>query len=151
MDKHSSTFSTLLRDRGSKATPGRIAILTILKKHNEPLSALEIHNKLQGALDKVTVYRVLDALLRMSIIRKVDFREQYARYELLEVRDHHHHLVCEDCGKVEDVEGCNPVLLEKDILSTSSSFAKVVDHSLEFFGVCKKCAQHQKCLIQSSQ
>jgi len=52
--------------------------------------------------NKVTVYRILDFLFKNQIIERVEFGEGKYRYELK--KNHHHHLICTNCGRVQDVE-----------------------------------------------
>jgi Fur family ferric uptake transcriptional regulator len=76
-------------------------------------------------------------LKREQIIREVRLGENRKRYEIFP-ENHHHHLVCVDCGYIEDVDA------EKDLYHLEKKIAqvkkfKVENHSLEFFGVCANC------------
>jgi Fur family ferric uptake transcriptional regulator len=74
------------------------------------------------------------------MVRRFDFGDGTARFELLAEGDdgHHHHLVCTDCSVVVEVDGCFPVELE-EALARRHGFTAVT-HRLEFFGRCPKCA-----------
>lgn len=129
----------LLRERGHKATPGRVAMLVLLAKSKRPLSAPEIYEALDHALDKVTVYRALEALARGGIIHSVDLDHRHRHYELVG-GEHHHHIVCRVCGMIENVEPCIKDF-EETVLKRSRVFDSIQSHALEFFGTCVQCAK----------
>jgi Fe2+ or Zn2+ uptake regulation protein len=128
-------FRKILQDAGSKVTTGRLLLLEKLAKESKPLSALRLQKKLDGALDKVTLYRALQSLTKVGVLRQVDFRHDHTHYELNLYRRHHHHIVCTHCGKIEDAQCTLKPSLKKD-----SSFKTILDHAVEFFGVCVRCA-----------
>lgn len=132
-------YAQLLRSADLKATPKRRALLEVLARTTTPMTAAQIKSKLGTSADSVTVYRALDALTVAGITTRVDFHEPEARYELAIGRHHHHHLVCNGCGIVEDIKDCHPKGLEQSVLKSSSRFASINGHALEFFGTCTKC------------
>ena len=135
-------YASLLRTHGLKATPIRIQLISHLEAAREPLGAHEMQKLWQDdAVDIVTLYRAFEALARAGIIRRVDVRHGHADYEL-SAHDHHHHLVCTECGLIEDFKGCPGKAMEQAALKGSSRFSSLREHSLEFFGTCKKCAVH---------
>jgi Fe2+ or Zn2+ uptake regulation protein len=136
-DKH--TYASLLRSYGLKATPQRVQVLGLLAKAKKPVSIAELQKKAGEDFDSVTLYRSLETLVQNSLARPVDLRHGHTDYELAQGREHHHHIVCEKCGTIEDFAWCPDPGLEKKILK-NTNFAKLSDHSLEFFGLCKKCA-----------
>jgi Fur family ferric uptake transcriptional regulator len=75
----------------------------------------------------------------MHIVKRFDFGDGVARFELLAEGDdgHHHHLVCTNCSDIVELEECFPEALEKSIASRSGF--KFVTHKLEFFGLCPRC------------
>ena len=140
MARHHTAFADTLRSRGLKATPQRIQVLTLLAKSGRPVGVPDLVSARGGEdLDTVTVYRSLEALANAQIVRRVDLRHGHTDYELVYGASHHHHLVCEQCGRIESIDWCPDAAFEKKLLK-SSSFSKLSDHSLEFFGICKKCA-----------
>ena len=137
-------FSHVLREHGYKATPARLLLLDVLKKADHPLTTQEILRKLGGKVDQATVYRSLETLLALSVLNQVDMQHGHAHYELRSEIEHHHHLICKSCGLTEDVPECNIALIEQAVLKGSSKFVGMLDHSLEFFGRCKKCTNQIK-------
>lgn len=135
-------YRPLLRKAGLKATPERIAILDVLNKSKIPLSVKGVANELKDSkVNQATVYRTIDALIAKDIVRPVNFRHDHNHYEL--AGQHHHHLICEQCGKVVDVSKCDTAKLEQAVRKVGG-FAQVNSHALEFFGLCKACAQKNK-------
>ena len=130
-----------LRSKSRKITAPRQAILDVLRRHQHPLTNKEIHAALGPAdCDLATVYRNLHTLEDMGMVRRFDFGDGVARFELLTEGDdgHHHHLVCTGCSAVVEVDGCFPTELEQ-ALARRHGFTGVT-HKLEFFGRCPKCA-----------
>ncbi|MHB1163207.1 MAG: Fur family transcriptional regulator [Minisyncoccota bacterium] len=133
-------YPALLRERGLKATPLRIQLIELLAKVRKPISTHEVKSEWQyGEVDTVTLYRALEALVSAEIVRRVDLQHGHTDYELVISGEHHHHLVCTDCGTIEDFEGCPAESIERAALKESSKFSSLRQHSLEFFGVCNAC------------
>ena len=133
-----------LRDSGHKATPGRLAILKAIGSAAAPVSILDVSKKLGNRVDRVTIYRALEALTKAGLVRRIDLQHPHTHYELSVEGDHHHHLVCKTCDAVEDINDLDQEDLEKLALKKSKLFNTVSSHSLEFFGMCKNCAQKSK-------
>lgn len=134
---HTDNFLNDLKRTGIKITTPRKEILSILSSN--PLTAPEVHDLLKEkgiSIDLVTIYRTLELFTTLELIRKTQFEDKIARYELHPGKDHHHHLVCIKCGVVEDVI-INEDKFVKEI-EKQSDF-KVERHALEFFGFCKRC------------
>lgn len=137
MPKHD--FATLLRENGLRATPGRLALLTVLAKETRPRSVEDLLQALQGDMDKVTLYRALEALRDAGIVARVNLEHDHAHYELLVGRPHHHHAICRGCGHVEDIEVPHAPALEREAHKRTRGFSHIDRHSLEFFGLCRSC------------
>jgi len=137
--QHSQTFKVALRGKKLKATPGRIAVLDIFAHNAKPLSIKEIKKIVgkQGS-DVATLYRNTESLTKEGLLVKVNLNGKNAAYELSS-RGHHHHLICKSCGKVSDVKISTNPELDKQALKGAKDFFSVAHHSLEFFGICKKC------------
>lgn len=129
-----------LRRESRRVTGPRQAILDVMRKNPHPLLIKEIHALLgKGDCDLVTVYRSMEMLQKMGMVKRVEFGQGGARFELLAEGDdgHHHHLVCTTCAHVLQLDDCLLEEVEKKI-ERSSGF-KGVTHRLEFFGLCPKC------------
>ncbi len=129
-----------LREAGLKATPARILIFELLCRNNMPVDAESIRRLAREDVDMVTIYRTLASFEKAGIAKKVDIRKDSVHYEL--ASHHHHHIVCRECGEIEDFEACNADTLSRSVLSRSSKFKAVLEHSFELFGVCNSCVAH---------
>jgi Fur family transcriptional regulator, ferric uptake regulator len=129
----------LLKEHSYRVTPGRMALLLFLKHAKKPLSAGDIQKQLSHPMNKVTLYRALEDFSQSKIVAKISLRDSVTYYEFIHAGHHHHHIVCEQCGKLEDIESCDAVSLQKEILKHSKNFKSINSHSLEFFGICKGC------------
>lgn len=132
----------LLKEKGLKATPARLAILDIFSKSKVPLSAEKIfldlkRNKENKNINEATVYRTLTNFEEVGILAKVDLRKESAFFEL--AKEHHHHIACLKCDAVEDFESSEVEKVLGRIARNSSKFINIKQHSLELFGLCKAC------------
>ena len=130
-----------IRASGKRMTRTRQAVLDVLASTKYPLSPAELHaclKKQNVAIDPVTVYRNLNALKTIGLVRQIKLhQEEQFRYEMKEGREHHHHIRCKSCGKVEDLLLC-PLKKLTSMIQRETRFL-VGDHSLEFSGWCPKC------------
>lgn len=127
--------TTLLREAGMRATPGRVALIEVLAKESKPASVQQIERKLKGVMNQVTLYRALEALAAAGIVSRVNLEHDHAHFELLTGRPHHHHVICRNCGHVADIDLAHEHFPERRV----PGFAKIERYSLELFGICTKC------------
>jgi Fur family ferric uptake transcriptional regulator len=127
-----------LQEASLKATPARIAVMRFLEGVDQPVDVQSIINYLEQniAADPATIFRMMHDFMQKGITKQIQFKEGKARYELSNKR-HHHHLICNSCGKVEEVEGDFLKTMEEQIYKDKKF--RVKDHSLEFFGLCEDC------------
>lgn len=121
---------------GVRFTKPRKLVFEALEYLSKPVSANEINDYLKNRVDLTSVYRTLNLLVKSEMVNVILFGEGKKRYELKKEHGHHHHLVCENCGKVENIEMKENYLLRN--VSELSKF-KVRKHNLEFFGLCPDC------------
>ena len=132
------------RKKGYKLTPQRRAIVnSIIKNEGKHLTAEEIYDEVKRDCPEIglaTVYRTILLLEDLGIIYKLDLDDGCARFELAhEGETHrHHHLICNVCGAVIEVEDDLLDEIEQKIQNTYNF--NITDHSVKFFGVCDKCS-----------
>ena len=120
-----------MRGRGYKATPQRLAVLRALfEEQHQSLEEIRVRCPEVGL---VTLYRALDLLGELGIVRRLDLGNG-ARYEL--ARDHHHHMICESCGDISEFDECP---LDPELLPPKSADFEIRAHSLEVYGRCRTC------------
>lgn len=136
-------YETILADikeKGYKLTPCRRALIKILEESTRPLSADAIGRLLAREklkVNKTTVYRELYFLLEQGIITELELGDRKKRYELKE-REHHHHVICTNCEKVEDVIPDKSFERQEKKIAQLKNFI-IMRHSAEFFGLCGNC------------
>jgi Fur family transcriptional regulator, ferric uptake regulator len=131
-----------LRQVDQRYTPGRRAIVDLLLVSGHPVSIGDIADSLPD-LPRSSAYRHLVDLELAGLVRRVASGDEFARFELAEdLTEHHHHLVCVDCGKVIDVtpsaEFEGDVARTIELLAEAEGFVPH-SHSLDVLGVCEGC------------
>jgi Fur family transcriptional regulator, ferric uptake regulator len=124
-------------------TSKRRALVDIMAGSAQPMSIPEILDA-DRTLAQSSAYRNLATLEQAHVVRRVVTGDDFSHYELVEdLTEHHHHLVCSQCGRVEDVT--IPPTLERrmeralDEVASSSGFSTVA-HRLDLVGTCRDCA-----------
>ncbi|HYE60150.1 MAG TPA: Fur family transcriptional regulator [Candidatus Kapabacteria bacterium] len=139
-----STFIDRLKADGHRITDARLALLEVFLKEDRPLSVPEIQQllKKRHAVNKTTVYREVEFLLRENIIVTTNVDEKRGTYEL--AGTHHHHIVCKECSTTEEIHSkqLEAILqqLEKTVAGRGQ-FANI-RHTVELFGLCVSCQRH---------
>ncbi len=138
-------FPLTLKKLNLKITPKRLAILEILMKESVYLSPEEVWKKLKKRFKRIglpTVYRNLEELSEGNIISKVTHPNRQLYYYLCQNRSHHHHFICLSCRKVEDMNFCGLIELEKEV--TKKIKGKLLSHIMQVNGLCRYCLN--KCV-----
>jgi Fe2+ or Zn2+ uptake regulation protein len=92
-----------------------------------------------GAADYSSVFRAVSLLERRGVVDKIDLGDGRSRFELRD--DHHEHIRCESCGRVEEVPGC--VLDDASAQVRNLTGFNVTSHRVVFSGLCRECAASQ--------
>lgn len=130
-----------LRDAGVKPGAARAAVIDVVADQRCCLSAPAIHEEVRLRRPRVgiaSVYRALQTLTELGLVHRLDLRAGGARYEPAQPSgEHHHHLVCGDCGKVEAFSDDR---LERaiDTVSEASAF-RIDEHDVVLRGRCTAC------------
>ena len=133
-------ITSLLREQGYKLTPQRRAVLRVIAHSHDHLTPAEIYEKVHQdypAVGLVTVYRTLDLLSELGLICEVHAGGSCRSYLIKRPSEHHHHLLCSDCGIVVDFTDCDLGKLQERV-SRETGF-EIRSHLLEFVGRCRKC------------
>ncbi len=130
-----------LRDAGLKITVPRLKILQVLENADpHHLSAEDVYKALLESGNEValaTVYRVLTQFEEAGIIKRHHFEGGYSVFEI-EQGEHHDHMVCVKCNRVE--EFVDPDIEKRQAEVASQAGFKMTDHSLTIYGICKDCS-----------
>jgi len=139
MDRSRAMARELAR-QGLRLTPQRLMILAEIEASESHISAEEIHRRIAERYPNVnisTVYRTLELLHRLGLVTETDLGEGRVRYHPAD-KGRHHHLVCEGCGAIIDLDDA---LLDplKEELRRRYGFAAELKH-LAILGRCEKCS-----------
>ena len=124
---------------GHKLTPPRRAVLQVLDESHEHLSHSEILERGQAiypALGRATVYRTLELLNSLGVVRPIYLGASQSVC-FTRADGAHHHLICSDCGQVIEFDECILDQLQES-LSERLNF-QIRGHLLEFYGRCDRC------------
>ena len=126
----------LLKEKGLKITPQRIAIVELLNYHGH-LSIAKLYEFIKQKFPSIslaTIYKNLNAMVENGFVNEVKIIGQDSRYELAKAS--HSHVVCRECGHMEDI-----MLDDKDIKVKAAGLSgfDIDETSLIFYGLCPKC------------
>jgi Fur family transcriptional regulator, ferric uptake regulator len=127
-----------LRDAGIRSTAQRLSVLEALEGRRTAVSAQELHHELRqdgGSPGLATIYRALTALAEAGAVDTFT-RDGELAYRLCGA-EHHHHLVCESCGSVQEVEAAQVETWIKAV-ARRKGFV-VTGHTADVYGLCRDC------------
>jgi len=133
-----------LSGNGYRRGGARQAVIELLDEQPCALSALDIEDRLRAGDGRrvgwASIYRVVDELVTLDLLTRVDVGDGVTRYEPHRGdagHEHHHHLVCDGCGRLEPFQDD---ALEQAIrgLAGRVSF-DVSDHDVTLHGCCQDC------------
>lgn len=142
-----NTLKEDLKKKGYKLTPQRRSIVdTIIDNEGKHLTAEEIYDEVKKTCPEIglaTVYRTILLLEELGVISRLDLNDGCSRYEIVHSDEthRHHHLICNECHKVLEVQDDLLEDLEADI-EKNYKF-KISDHSVKFYGICDECQNKQ--------
>jgi Fe2+ or Zn2+ uptake regulation protein len=132
-----------LRTEELRYTPGRRAIVDVLKAAERPLTVPEILER-SRSVPLSSAYRNLTALLQAGVAHRVAGTDDHGRYELAEdIAGHHHHLVCHSCGVVTDIPASprlERALAEAGRAAGEEAGFQVTGHRIDLLGQCQACS-----------
>ncbi len=138
-------FKTLLKKNNLKFTIQREMILEALYNSNEHLTPEALHHLIQERHPNLktgiaTIYRTLSLLEDSNIVTSLSFGALGKRYEL-GAKEHHDHLICTECGEI--TEFVDEQIEKRQHSITDELDFKMLDHSMQIYGICKKCQEKQ--------
>jgi Fe2+ or Zn2+ uptake regulation protein len=145
-DEMSDELHDLVEDRlrrvDQRYTNGRRALVDVLAAADGPVSIGDIADRLPD-LPRSSAYRHLVDLQTAGVIRRVAANDEYARFELAEdLTEHHHHLLCTNCGTVSDITPTasfeRTIARQLDFLAQAQGF-EPHSHRVDVLGLCALC------------
>jgi Fur family transcriptional regulator, ferric uptake regulator len=140
-----NTLHHLLRERGLKATRQRDEIVRALKEAGAHVTVDELYQRVRRENPRIgyaTVYRTLRLLAESGWASARRFGERTARFEHRVEGEHHDHLICLRCGKIQEFENDRLEALQERI-AREKGF-RVQEHKLELYGYCRDCRGRQR-------
>ena len=135
--------AALLRTADQRYTSGRKRVVAALQSSGGPVTITQILAT-DAELSQSSVYRNLTILEEVGAVTRIVTGDDFSRYELAEhLTEHHHHLICSECGDVADFalddafESTLDAALHK---ATKRLGFEVSSHRLDLFGTCGACS-----------
>ena len=129
-----------LQNEGLRYTSQRQIVWDEICKTDDHRDAEEIYFTIKQSGKKVsraTVYRTIDVLVKNNLVRKLKLGDGRNRYENKLDRGHHDHIVCIQCGKIDEFMDENIEKLQDEIAKKHQF--KIVRHIHQLFGLCRDC------------
>ncbi|HEU5083357.1 MAG TPA: Fur family transcriptional regulator [Acidimicrobiales bacterium] len=132
-----------LRGAGQRYTTGRRTLVDVLDRAEGPLTIPQIL-ELDRTLAQSSAYRNLAVLEQALVVHRIVTNDDFARYELAEdLTEHHHHLICRQCGGVADFT-LDPAVegeLDRVLARVAATMSFEPDHHrLDLVGLCVDCS-----------
>lgn len=140
MKNPQEVFAEYLANENLKMTPQRRVILDTLLRKNDHLSSEELYalvKKRDASIGQATVYRTLKLLSDSGLIEPLDFADGVTRYEPSYGKDHHDHLICENCGK--NIEIVDEVIERRQEQLAKEHGFTLIRHKMYLYGLCPEC------------
>lgn len=127
-----------LEEAGYRSGAARREVVELLATEPCAVTALEIDRRLDS-VGRASVYRTLDQLEQLHLVHRVEIGGDAAGYERVDPEQHHHHLVCEQCGRLSPFADPS---LERAIeaVSRAAEF-EIAAHDVVLRGRCHDCAK----------
>jgi len=138
VEQHGDIISKL-SEQGYRLTPQRMMVLSAIENSDNHISAEEIYAQVIAKYPHFnisTVYRTLELLKRLGLVTETDLGGGRVRYHPAD-KGHHHHLVCQECGRIIDLDESVLSSLEGTLLR-EYKFSADLRH-LAIFGRCASC------------
>jgi Fur family ferric uptake transcriptional regulator len=125
-----------LEEAGYRSGAARREVVDLLADEPCAVTALEIDRRLES-VGRASVYRTLDQLERLHLVQRVEIGGDAAGYERVDPEQHHHHLVCEECGRLSPF--ADPALERAiEAVSRAAEF-EIAAHDVVLRGRCPDC------------
>ena len=135
------TTAERLRRAGLRVTHQRLLVADALVAAGRQVTAQELYERLRrhdDGIGRATAFRALESLVAAGVARRMELEGHVYGYVACRA-DHHHHLACQQCGRVEEIDESYVASLTRRI--ESGLGFHVDDARLDFYGVCATCSE----------
>jgi len=129
-----------LQEAGHKLTNARLTVLNVLEDSGGHITSAEVLDQVNAAdssIGRASVFRTLDLLTSLSIIRPTYISTSLTPTYVLLPDGHHHHIICTNCNRVIEFDECALGSIEAEL--EARLHVKLTGHLLEFYGLCDRC------------
>lgn len=144
-DKDRQLLQKVLKDAGYSVTHARLFVCELLWER-EPQSMHELGARLDGTIDRASLYRTISLFEKLGIVHRIYMGWKY-KVELSDIfAHHHHHISCTECGKIVALREVEQLERMLGTLARRYNF-EAQSHQLEIQGICERCqAKHLSAL-----
>ncbi|WP_125609537.1 Fur family transcriptional regulator [Specibacter cremeus] len=127
--------------REQRVTKQRLAVSAALDTLDDFVSTQELYRLMHGSGTSVslaTTYRILASMAEEGLVDTLRNGDGEAVYRRCSVTEHHHHLLCRNCGKAVEIEAPD---VERWAARTAEAHGfTAVQHTVEIYGLCPECS-----------
>lgn len=138
--KASRTPAQRLQQAGYRLTKARLTVIGILEAERGHLTSTAILEKVERAspaVGRASVFRTLDLLTKLGIVRPTYGQSSLTPSYVLMEGGHHHHIICTGCSRYIEFDDCGLDALAQNLEETMK--VRIDGHLLEFYGLCESC------------
>ncbi|PYZ98652.1 transcriptional repressor [Alteribacter lacisalsi] len=131
----------VMKEKGYKHTGKREDILALFSREKRYLAAKDVLQALQGTYSGLsfdTIYRNLSLFSNLGILEETELEGEKKYRFACSTDDHHHHLICVECGKTKHIHTC-----PMDTISEEESSFTITGHKFEVYGYCGACGERR--------
>lgn len=153
-----SLFSNYLKKHGLKITNQRLLVAEKIFKEGSHFTVDSLAESLKdrkGEISRATIYRIVSILVESGQLTEHNFSNNVKHYEHIPSKEHHDHIVCMDCGRIDEFVAPNIERLQIQIARDHDY--KLSDHSLVLYGKCLHlqngvdCPRKQELLTETAE
>jgi Fur family ferric uptake transcriptional regulator len=140
MQREVDQFCQFLQKKELKLTPQRLRIAETVFGTHKHFTADQLYalvKKVEPLVGKVTVYRTLEQLVDSGMVEELSIKKGVATYEHVAGHSHHDHLICLNCGRIDELSSERLEKLKREEAEARSF--EVISHSLKIYGLCPDC------------
>lgn len=133
-------FERHLQSVGQHLTQPRKTILETFLKVDGHISAKKLYekvSKVDGQISQATIYRTIKLLVECGLAGENEFAGDNKLYERIHGKEHHDHMVCTKCKKVEEFHNDSIEKLQEEV--AQKHYFRITDHRMILFGICHEC------------
>ncbi len=142
MDDKLSIHAQRIREAGYKLTNARLTVLLVIEESSGHITSTEILEKvssIDSRIGRASVFRTLDLLTRLGIIRPTYISSNITPSYVMLPDGHHHHIVCINCNRTIEFHDCGLDAMKTELERRLD--VKLSGHLLEFYGLCQDCQE----------